>query len=800
MYPLAFRTCGFCGTLFSKSKQCVVNKRLPNRLSRHFSVTLPTERMKRIPPNSKDPSFSKGIDKIFQQSLGKSKSDGEKLDIADIIQPVFVKPKAVTKDDINVGEELTGKLDKALIMKKLTVFYRKPTTKALCKQRGMDDRIFTQAFINFRQFCVESELLPIELHITLSDIINGDGHVDDLFPYFYQHATTMFPHLTCLEELKTICDLSRPMNWYPEARGLTRRIIYHAGPTNSGKTYHAINDFFNASSGIYCGPLRMLASEIFNKSNAKLTPCDLVTGERQISVNEDGTTASHVACTVEMASTNSHFQVAVIDEIQMLADLSRGWAWTRALLGIAAEEVHICGDPSAIEIVRSLMLSTGDEFEIRRYERLTSLTVEQNPLKDYSQVQPGDAIVAFSKKDLYNVSRELEKRGVEAALIYGSLPPEVKMKQAENFNDPEHPCNVLVATDAIGMGLNLNIQRVIFHSMTKPTLLQNGEKMMEKLTVSHTKQIAGRAGRFNSQFEAGFVTTLEPKDLDYLKEMMISEIEPINQVGLNPTADQIELFAFHLPDAALSNLIDVFVSLSKIDDDNFFMCNLDDLKFLAETIQHIPIPIKQKYVLCCAPINNKEPFACSMLLKVARQFSNSEPCTYNWFCMHLGWPLRTPKTMSQLAHMETVHEVCDMYLWLAFRYPDQFPDNKMITDLQVELSEMISLGVINITKMLLKKDFKSKATQKEKEQKMAEVKLFAERKEKTSKALELTENWFENDNVDEEDKSEEEEEEPLLNDKEKVFQEMIENSKGAVSRQMLEKIYAQMEKEHSKGK
>ena len=64
---------------------------------------------------------------------------------------------------------------------------------------------------------------------------------------------------------------------------------------------------------------------------------------------QDGTPSLHVACTVEMASTNSHFQVAVIDEIQMLADLSRGWAWTRALLGIAAEEVHVCGDPSAIE-------------------------------------------------------------------------------------------------------------------------------------------------------------------------------------------------------------------------------------------------------------------------------------------------------------------------------------------------------------------------------------------------------------------------------------------------------------------
>ena len=105
--------------------------------------------MKRIPPNSKDPSFSSGIDNIFRQSLGKSGEPGEKLDIADIIQPVFVKPKAVTKDDINVGEELTGKLDKAIIMKKLTAFYRKPTTKALCKTRGMDDRIFTQAFIKY---------------------------------------------------------------------------------------------------------------------------------------------------------------------------------------------------------------------------------------------------------------------------------------------------------------------------------------------------------------------------------------------------------------------------------------------------------------------------------------------------------------------------------------------------------------------------------------------------------------------------------------------------------------------------
>merc|ERR1739838_573130 len=118
----------------------------------------------------------------------------------------------------------------------------------------------------------------------------------------------------------------------------------------------------------------------------------------------------------------------------------------------------------------------------------------------------------------------------------------------------------------------------------------------------------------------------------------------------------------------------------------------------------------------------------------------------------------------------------------------------MIADLQIELAEMISLGVTNITKMLLNK--KTKATLKDKEQKMADVKLFAERKEKSLKKLDLHENWFDKDVEEEEDKIEEEEEEALLQDKEKVFQELIEQSKGAVSRQMLEKIYAQMEKEN----
>ena len=138
---------------------------------------------------------------------------------------------------------------------------------------------------------------------------------------------------------------------------------------------------------------------------------------------------------------------------------------------------------------------------------------------------------------------------------------------------------------------------------------------------------------------------------------------------------------------------------------------------------------------------------------------------------------------------------------MAFRYPDQFPDNAMVTDLQIELSEMISMGVKNITKMLLKKKFK--ATKADKERKMEEVKAFAEKKQASVAKLKLTQNWFDEDGALREEEGEEpptEDDEPLIADKEKVFQEMIEQSKGAVSRQMLEKIYAQMEKERLKDK
>lgn len=137
-----------------------------------------------------------------------------------------------------------------------------------------------------------------------------------------------------MDELKQVSDLTEPAYWYVEAREIKRKIIYHAGPTNSGKTYAALQSFITSPSGIYCGPLKLLANEVFIKANSAQIMCDLLTGEERKFANSNNKPAEHIACTVEMANLEKLYEVAVIDEIQMIKDVQRGWAWTRAFLGI----------------------------------------------------------------------------------------------------------------------------------------------------------------------------------------------------------------------------------------------------------------------------------------------------------------------------------------------------------------------------------------------------------------------------------------------------------------------------------
>ncbi|XP_008826034.1 ATP-dependent RNA helicase SUPV3L1, mitochondrial [Nannospalax galili] len=627
-----------------------------------------------------------------------SSSGGSKAPNTSLFVPLPVKPQGPSADG-DVGAELTRPLDKNEVKKILDKFYKRQEIQKLSADYGLDARLFHQAFISFRNYIMQSHSLDVDIHIVLNDICFSAAHVDDLFPFFLRHAKQIFPVLECKDDLRKISDLRIPPNWYPEARAMQRKIIFHSGPTNSGKTYHAIQGYLSAKSGVYCGPLKLLAHEIFEKSNAAGVPCDLVTGEDRVTVDPDGKQAAHVACTVEMCSVTTPYEVAVIDEIQMIRDPARGWAWTRALLGLCAEEVHLCGEAAAIDLVTELLYTTGEEIEVHKYKRLTPISVLDHALESLDNLRPGDCIVCFSKNDIYSVSRQIEIRGLESAVIYGSLPPGTKLAQAKKFNDPNDPCKILVATDAIGMGLNLSIRRIVFYSLIKPSINEKGEKELEPITTSQALQIAGRAGRFGSHFKEGEVTTMHREDLGLLKEILNKPVDPILAAGLHPTAEQIEMFAYHLPETTLSNLIDIFVDFSQVDG-QYFVCNMDDFKFSAELIQHIPLSLRVRYVFCTAPINKKQPFVCSSLLQFARQYSRNEPLTLAWLRRYIKWPLLPPKNIKDLMDLEAVHDVFDLYLWLSYRFMDMFPDTGPVRNLQKELDAVIQDGVHNITKLI----------------------------------------------------------------------------------------------------
>ena len=179
---------------------------------------------------------------------------------------------------------------------------------------------------------------------------------------------------------------------------MKRHFFLHLGPTNSGKTYEGVQRLHGAERGIYLGPLRLLAAEQFETLNLNDVPCSLVTGEEQLRVPGSRVQSS----TVEMADLGAHYDVAVIDECQMIADRDRGGAWTAAILGLCAEEIHACASPDAEALLTRIIHDCGDELTIVRHARKTPLVVEKAGFQFPASVQPGDALIVFSKARVHS--------------------------------------------------------------------------------------------------------------------------------------------------------------------------------------------------------------------------------------------------------------------------------------------------------------------------------------------------------------------------------------------------------------
>ncbi|KAK9930856.1 hypothetical protein M0R45_018164 [Rubus argutus] len=238
---------------------------------------------------------------------------------------------------------------------------------------------------NMEPFCLHLEL-------KVGALVNFS---DKTRQYSSSSGTTSFDFL----------DLTSPHTWYPKARSKPRKVILHMGPTNSGKTHNALKRLESSPSGIYCGPLRLLAWEVAKRLNKAKVPCDLLTGQETEEV--DG--AKHKAVTVEMADVTSNYHCAVIDEIQMLGCRNRGFSFTRALLGISADELHLCGDAAAIPLIQKMLKVTSDQVEVQFYERLSPLVPMKVPLGSFSNIRTGDCIVTFSRREIYRLKKQKPK-------------------------------------------------------------------------------------------------------------------------------------------------------------------------------------------------------------------------------------------------------------------------------------------------------------------------------------------------------------------------------------------------------
>ena len=301
---------------------------------------------------------------------------------------------------------------------------------------------------------------------------------------------------------------------YPATRQLKRRFVLHIGPTNSGKTYEALQKFQNAEEAVYLAPLRLLALEVYETTNMFL-PCSLLTGEEEDIMPG----ATHISETIEMADLSRHYDMAVIDEAQMISDPSRGGAWTAAILGLCADEIHICMAPHAEDIVKRLIEYCGDEIvEIDRRERMTPLELDPDNCRFPDIVKPGDALIVFSKRSVINVAAELQGKGIECSMIYGALPYETRKAETERFLNGE--TKVVVATDAIGMGLNLPIKRVVFLETEK----YDGYEI-RLLKPEEVQQIAGRAGRKGIYEEGRFTACGGRKFIRQSMKMSPEEID-----------------------------------------------------------------------------------------------------------------------------------------------------------------------------------------------------------------------------------------------------------------------------------
>ena len=523
------------------------------------------------------------------------------------------------------------------------------TLDALVKECGEYAQLlhFRPEELHERVYAFLFELLPVTLTIT---------------PKIHRKITRRFLHSIHDELIKkqrqellarTIRDFK---NLFPIARSMQRKLVLHIGPTNSGKTYEAMQSLKEADTGYYLAPLRLLALEGYETLKAEGIESSLITGEEQILDDE----ATHISSTIEMMNYDVDVDVCVIDEVQMIDDRDRGWAWANAIIGAPAKEVIMTGSPNVKEAIVALAQYLGEELEIREFERKNPLKLLEKPTHP-KDVEPATAIIAFSRKDVLRLKQEFS-RDFEVSVVYGNLSPEVRREEARRFREGE--TEILIATDAIAMGMNLPIKTVLFSKAEKFDGI-----IQRNLFPSEVHQIAGRAGRYGLH-ENGYVGALHKDALHVVKKNFTKRAKEITvPFKVMANLEHIKLVGTILEENSLEAILQFFIK-NMVFDGPFYAASLDDMLEASRIVDSYDLDIATKYHLACAPLTLKSAYIISAYERYINALEKKEPVYYHA-------PKLTGKyaqTSEELLRAEDMVKEISLYLWLSYRFGDSFVD------------------------------------------------------------------------------------------------------------------------------
>lgn len=448
--------------------------------------------------------------------------------------------------------------------------------------------------------------------------------------------------------------------YYPVARAMKRSIELFLGPTNSGKTYRALNALTEGNSGTYLAPLRLLALEGQGEIEKRGKPCSYLTGEER----DMRPGATFASSTIEMLDYRTPVDAVLIDEIQLLADTSRGWAWTAALVGAPAHRILLTGAPGCREAVARIAALLNEPFTVTETQRLAPLEVEKRPVT-LSKIGPGTAVIAFSRRDVLDLKATVEQStGLRCSVIYGNLSPRVRREEARRFREGES--DIIISTDAIAMGLNLPVSRVVFFTSAK----YDGKR--ERILSDHEiLQIGGRAGRYGKAAD-GTVTALTREDLSVIQRAFDrgpGSIGPPFRVM--PDERHVELLGRVLGTASLERILTFFGQAITFDDEVFTPADLTDLCALAAIVDR-KLPLTDactRLTFASAPVEaDNEPMRRAWERMMESYAASNEDRLDEIFEVETFRKRRLTTDHMELLEAETHLKTLTVYSWLSYRF------------------------------------------------------------------------------------------------------------------------------------